>query len=59
MQFNLAARLIAKQQTPASNLTVDMQFLTKDDLKGLDVSRGWTGYPDVEQRFAKLWGSAG
>ncbi len=59
MQFNLAARLIAKQETPASNLTVDMQFLTKDDLKGLDVSHGWTGYPDVEQRFAKLWGSAG
>lgn len=58
MQFNLAARLLAGQQTPASNLSVDLQFLTKGDLAGRDVSRGWSGYPDVAQRFAALWGKA-
>ena len=56
LQFNLAARLIAHQTTPESNLEVDLQFLTKDDLAGKDVSHGWTGYPDVAQRFAALWG---
>lgn len=32
-----------------------MQFLTKNDIK-FDPSKGWTGYPDFAQRFAKLWG---
>jgi ribose transport system substrate-binding protein len=59
MQLNLAARLIAKQTTPESNLEVDLQFLTKDDLTGKDLSQGWTGYPDVAQRFATLWGLTG
>jgi ribose transport system substrate-binding protein len=31
-----------------------MQFLTAKDLD-FDVSKGWTGYPDFAQRFAKLW----
>jgi len=56
MQLNLAARLIAHQTTAESNLEVDMQFLTKSDLQGVNVSHGWTGYPDVAQRFAALWG---
>lgn len=58
MQLNLAARLIAHQPTAQSNLEVDMQFLTKGDLQGMNVSRGWTGYPDVAQRFVALWGQA-
>lgn len=58
MQLNLAARLLAHQATPESNLEVDMQFLTKSDLAGVNISRGWTGYPDVAQRFAALWGLA-
>jgi len=56
MQLNLAARLLAHQTTAESNLEVDMQFLTKSDLQGVNVSHGWTGYPDVAQRFAALWG---
>ena len=56
MQLNLAARLIAHQTTSQSNLEVDMQFLTKSDLQGVNVSHGWTGYPDVAHRFAALWG---
>jgi ribose transport system substrate-binding protein len=58
MQLNLAARLLAHQTTAESNLEVDMQFLTKSDLQGVNVSQGWTGYPDVAQRFAALWGPA-
>lgn len=30
------------------------QFLSKSDIK-FDASRGWTGYPDFGERFAKLW----
>jgi ribose transport system substrate-binding protein len=56
MQLNLAARLLAHQPTSASNLEVDMEFLTKSDLQGVNISHGWTGYPDVAQRFATLWG---
>ena len=56
MQLNLAARLIAHQTTSPSNLEVDMEFLTKSDLQGVNISHGWTGYPDVAQRFATLWG---
>jgi ribose transport system substrate-binding protein len=56
MQLNLAARLIAHQTTSPSNLEVDMEFLTKSDLQGINISHGWTGYPDVAQRFATLWG---
>lgn len=59
MQVNLAARLMAHQHTAQSNLQVDMQFLTKSDLTGKNLSQGWTGYPNVAQRMAKLWGLAG
>jgi ribose transport system substrate-binding protein len=33
------------------------QFLTKPDIT-FDPSKGWTGYPDFVQRFAKLWSAA-
>lgn len=35
-----------------------VQFLTQADIK-FDPSKGWTGYPDFPQRFAKLWGVGG
>lgn len=34
-----------------------MQFLTKENLPE-DVTRGWTGYPDIAERFAALWKDA-
>ncbi|WP_433171415.1 sugar ABC transporter substrate-binding protein [Actinoallomurus sp. CA-150999] len=34
----------------------DYQFLTKTDIN-FDPSKGWTGYPDFAQKFAKLWGT--
>lgn len=59
MQVNAALRLMAGQTTAPSNLEVDMQFLTKSDVTGTDIQQGWTGYPDVAQRFASLWGLSG
>jgi ribose transport system substrate-binding protein len=35
-----------------------LQFLRKEDIT-FDPSKGWTGYPDFGQRFAKLWGVGG
>jgi ribose transport system substrate-binding protein len=35
-----------------------LQFLTKEDIT-FDPSKGWTGYPDFAERFAKLWGVEG
>jgi len=34
------------------------QFLRKEDIT-FDPSKGWTGYPDFAERFAKLWGVGG
>jgi ribose transport system substrate-binding protein len=34
------------------------QFLRQEDIT-FDPSRGWTGYPDFAERFAKLWGVGG
>jgi len=55
VQVDLAARQIAHQAIPASELNVDLQFLTKDNVTSTDTTMGWTGYPDTAQRFAKLW----
>jgi ribose transport system substrate-binding protein len=55
-----AARQMAGQQLSgdeAKGLPV-LQFLKKADIK-FDPSKGWTGYPDFAQRFAKLWGVSG
>jgi len=55
-----AARQMAGQALTgdeAKGLAV-MQFLTRKDIT-FDPSKGWTGYPDFPQRFAKLWGVTG
>jgi ribose transport system substrate-binding protein len=33
-----------------------MQFLTQKDIT-FDPSKGWSGYPEFAERFAKLWGA--
>lgn len=55
-----AAREIVGQELsgPESEGIPVLQFLTKEDLQ-YDVSKGWTGYPDFAERFAKLWGVGG
>jgi ribose transport system substrate-binding protein len=35
-----------------------MQFLRQEDIT-FDPSKGWTGYPDFAERFAKLWAGEG
>ena len=52
-----AARQMVGQELTgdeAKGLT-PFQFLTQEDIK-FDPSKGWTGYPDFAERFAKLWG---
>jgi ribose transport system substrate-binding protein len=51
------AREIAGQElsgNQAKGLGV-VQFLGQEDIT-FDPSKGWTGYPDFAERFAKLWG---
>ena len=55
-----AAREIAGQKLSgpeAEGLPVS-EFLTQKDIT-FDPSKGWTGYPDFAERFAKLWGIGG
>jgi ribose transport system substrate-binding protein len=55
-QMDAAVRLATKQPLTQDekNGAVPIQLLTKKDLN-FDVSKGWSGYPDFPQRFAKLW----
>lgn len=55
-----AAREIVGQELtgPQSEGINDVQFLTKQDIT-FDPAKGWTGYPDFAEKFAKLWGVGG
>jgi ribose transport system substrate-binding protein len=55
-----AARQMAGQELTGDEAqgVSPLQFLTQPDIK-FDPSKGWTGYPDFPQRFAKLWGAGG
>ena len=55
-----AAREIIGQELtgPQSEGIGVYQFLTPKDIT-FDPSKGWTGYPDFAERFAKLWGVEG
>lgn len=59
VQVDMAARLIAHQQVAPGELNIDLQLLTSNDINSVDIARGWSGYPDVAQRFAQLWSPAG
>lgn len=55
-----AAREIIGQEltgAEAEGVTV-VQFLTQKDIT-FDPSKGWAGYPEFPERFAKLWGVKG
>jgi ribose transport system substrate-binding protein len=54
-QVNVAARLLAHDAVPASQTAVDLEFLTSSDVTPADIKNGWSGYPDVAQRFEALW----
>lgn len=58
--IDMALREIVGQELAgpqAEGLPVN-QFLVQADIT-FDPSHGWTGYPDFEERFAKLWGVEG
>jgi ribose transport system substrate-binding protein len=59
VQVDITARLLTHQTVTPSETTVDLQFLTQSDVTAADIQNGWTGYPDVADRFAKLWPPAG
>jgi ribose transport system substrate-binding protein len=48
------ARLVLGQKPAPSEHLAPLQFLEKGDIT-FDPSKGWAGYPDFAQRFAKLW----
>lgn len=51
-----AREMVGQELTgPEAEGISDIQFLTQKDIT-FDPSRGWTGYPDFAERFAKLWG---
>ncbi len=51
-----AARLIAHQPiSTAELLGAPLEFITQGTHVSDDPSGQWTGYPDVAQRFAKIW----
>ena len=60
MMLDMAAKGIVGQELtgPEGEGLVDLQFLTQKDIK-FDPTKGWTGYPDFAERFAKLWGVGG
>jgi len=58
-QLDEAVRAATKQPLTAGEAAgiPPLQILTTQDVK-FDPSKGYTGYPDFAQRFAKLWGAA-
>jgi ribose transport system substrate-binding protein len=58
-QVDALARMAAGEPVTAGQKQglPPMQVLTKSDIT-FDPSKGWQGYPDFAQRFAKLWGAA-
>jgi len=56
VQVDMAARLVTGQPLtePERNDQLVYQVLGKNDIT--DASRPYSGYPDVSDRFAKLWG---
>jgi ribose transport system substrate-binding protein len=54
-----ARQIVGQKLTgPESEGIPVLQFLTQKDIV-FDPSKGWTGYPDFAERFAKLWGVGG
>jgi ribose transport system substrate-binding protein len=51
---DIAARLMLKEKVPPIEANGDYEFIGPAQIKG-DISNGWTGYPDYQQRFKKLW----
>ncbi|MHC6220640.1 hypothetical protein [Arthrobacter sp. MMS24-S77] len=57
LNADVAARLVTGQKLTATETAglTSMQMVTKNDLAGVDVSKGFAAYPDAVQRFGQLW----
>ena len=57
-QLDQAARELTGQKLtgPEAKAANVLQFLTQKDIT-FDPSKGWSGYPEFAERFAKLWGA--
>jgi ribose transport system substrate-binding protein len=53
-QIDAAARLVLGEEPLKSAESVPLQFLEQKDIT-FDTTKGWSGYPDFRERFAKLW----
>ncbi len=51
---DIAARLMMGDKVPPAEASGDYEFIGPAQIKG-DISGGWTGYPDYQKRFKKLW----
>jgi ribose transport system substrate-binding protein len=58
-QVDAVTRLATKQSLTAGEAAgiPPLQWLEQKDIT-FDAAKGWTGYPDFPQRFAKLWAGA-
>jgi ribose transport system substrate-binding protein len=56
-ELDQAARELTGQKLtgPEAKAADVLQFLTKEDIT-FDTSKGWSGYPEFAEMFAKLWG---
>jgi len=59
-QVDAAARLATGQPVTALEKKgiPPLQMLETADVKDLDVSKGWSGYPDFPKRFSDIWNGA-
>jgi ribose transport system substrate-binding protein len=51
---DISARLMLGEKVPSGEASGDYEFIGPAQIKG-DISGGWTGYPDYQKRFKKLW----
>jgi ribose transport system substrate-binding protein len=52
---DMIAKSLTHQKIPAAELNGVVEVLNKSNVTTADIENGWEGYPDVAQRFAKLW----
>jgi ribose transport system substrate-binding protein len=52
---DMIAKSLTHQKIPAAELNGVVEVLSKSNVTATAIKNGWEGYPDVAQRFAKLW----
>ncbi len=53
--MDMIAKTLTHQKVQASEQGGVIEVLNKSNVTAADVANGWSGYPDVAQRFASLW----